>query len=361
MNNNIENKNITVAVALSGGVDSACAAIDLLEEGYNVFAITMKIFENQDTSMAKFVAKKLNIKYYEIDLVAEFKEKIIDDFIDSYLDGYTPNPCLSCNIHMKYGYLLEKSIDLGANYLATGHYAKILYDSNKDKYHLIKSENSKKDQTYNLYHLNQYQLSKLIFPLEKYKSKLDVKNRVSKYINELKKEKDSTDICFVEKKKHSAYIRNQIKFSPVGNFKDMSGNFLGKHKGLFYYTIGQKRNVLKNTNKYFVYKIDKSTNSIILTDKEEDLYCNLLVLKKVFYTDDKEYKEQTFTGTVKICQWGYEIPAKIISKKSSTYVYLLTPARAPAPGQSCVFSIGDEIIGGGIIERTEKLKENEEI
>jgi len=361
MNKNNKTQKRTIAVALSGGVDSACAAIDLIDEGYDVFAITMKIFENQDTSMAKFVAEKLNIKYYEIDLINEFKEKIIDTFINSYLEGYTPNPCLACNIHMKYGYLLKKAISLGASHLATGHYARIIFDSDYNTYHLKKSDNQKKDQTYNLYHLNQYQLSKLIFPLEKYRDKSEVKKRVSQYIYELNNERDSTDICFVDKKKHSAYIKEKINYLPNGNFIDMAGNYLGKHKGIFYYTIGQKRNVLENTNKYYVYRIDKESNSIILTDKEEDLYYDLLLLKDVFYTNDENYSEKTFKVIAKICQWGYELPAQVKFISGSTYVKLLAPTRAPAPGQSCVFYINDEVIGGGIIQRAEKLKGNEEI
>ncbi len=248
----------TIAVALSGGVDSAASAYILKQQGYDVFGLTMKLFENQSCDDAALVANTLGIKHYIIDFSNYFQQEVIDDFIDIYLNGFTPNPCIICNIKIKYGLLLDEALKLGADYMALGHYAKVVYDKEANLYKLLKSDATRKDQSYFLYHLTQEKLKHILLPLNNFKNKDEVRNQIAKQIPSIAIKKDSTDICFTNGKSLFNYIkttRNIINCD--GNFIDKDGCFIGKHKGIFNYTIGQKRGLSLNTDKtFFVLKIN---------------------------------------------------------------------------------------------------------
>ena len=340
-----------VAIALSGGVDSGAAAYILKKQGYDVFGITMKLFDEFDTNSSKYIADKLGIEHYIVDFSKYFEQEIIDTFVDEYLEGKTPNPCILCNIKIKYGLLLEKAKELGADFLAYGHYANIKYDQNDQKYHLFKGNAIRKDQSYFLYHLNQNQLSSIILPLNGFNCKKEVRELVKEIIPETSEKKDSLDICFIPNMSHSKYIKQRCGLlSDKGNFVDKKGNFIGKHKGIYNYTIGQKRGLGINMNKpMFVIEINSKTNEIILGE-DEDLYKNEIVIKNVTYIDENNKKAESFNCEVKLCQWGYYIKCKVFNSNDNTVIVkFIKPERAPAPGQSAVFYKGDEVLGGGVI------------
>ncbi|MBP1925032.1 tRNA-specific 2-thiouridylase [Sedimentibacter acidaminivorans] len=340
-----------VAVALSGGVDSGAVAYILKEQGYNVFGITMKLFDEFDVSSSQYVAKMLNIEHYIVDFKEYFENEVIDKFVGEYLEGKTPNPCIMCNIKVKYGLMIEKAKELGADFMAFGHYANIKYDEKDLKFHLYKSDIEKKDQSYFLYHLNQEQLSSVLLPLNGYKNKNEVRELVKKIIPETSGKKDSQDICFITNMSHGKFIKKRCGLiNTEGNFVDLDGNFIGKHTGIYNYTIGQKRGLgINNNNSLFVLKINNKTNEIVLGD-EKHLYKDEIIVENITYIDENNKRLQSIDCEVKLCQWGYYLKCIVINKGcSKAVVRFEKPERAPAPGQSAVFYIGDEVLGGGII------------
>lgn len=341
----------TAAVALSGGVDSAASAYLLKEQGYEVFGITMKNFENFDVESAKYAAEKLKIYHYIIDVTNTFEKEIINEFVNEYLMGKTPNPCIMCNKKIKYNMLLKAAKNLGADYFATGHYAKIKFDDRKNIYRLFKSSAQKKDQSYYLYHLNQEQLSSIIFPLETFENKAQVRELVKHIVPATSEKKDSLNICFIPNASHSIFIKNRlINMDLRGNFVDKNGNFIGKHRGIYNYTIGQKRGLGINTEKpLFVVSIDPKTNEIVLGE-DKDTYKIEIMIHDISYIDENIRNLKSFQCEVKLCQWGYFIPCTVYNNDDDTASIKFTkPERAPAKGQAAVMYKGDEIIGGGTI------------
>lgn len=341
----------TVAIALSGGVDSAASAYCLKKQGYNIFGITMKLFEDYDVSSAKYVADILNIPHYIIELGSIFEKEVINVFVNEYLEGKTPNPCILCNMKFKYNLLLKKSLALGADYMALGHYANILYNENDSKYHLYKSKVSNKDQSYFLYHLKQEQLKHLIIPLANFESKNSVRDLIKDFLPEISKQKDSLNICFTKNLNYTEFISSKIKKTDTkGNFVDKNGNILGTHKGIYHYTIGQKRGLEITTDKtMYVLKIDAFKNEIVL-GSDNDTYKDEIYIKNVTYIDDDMKLKNNFNCQVKLCQWGYYINCTVFNDINNCAIIKFHKSeRAPAPGQSAVFYIGDEVLGGGII------------
>ncbi len=340
-----------VVVALSGGVDSAATAYILKKKGYNVIGVTLKLVEDFNCLDAEYIANVLKIEHYVIDLRDYFQQNIINQFIQDYIKGETPNPCIECNKHIKYGKLLSITKEFGCDYLALGHYARIEYNEVDGKYHLYKGLALRKDQSYNLYHLNQEVLSSIILPLGDYVHKDEVRKLVRNIISNVSRKKDSNNICFISDINHGKYIREKVNYKSIkGNFVDKNGTFLGKHKGIFNYTIGQRKGLGQNFNKpMFVVNINSSTNEIVLGE-EKDLFYNEIILNDVNYILN-DYRNKDFKAQVKICQWGYFLNAEICNKKDNTVrVIFEKPVRAPAVGQAAVFYIGDEVIGGGTIK-----------
>ncbi len=338
-----------IAVGLSGGVDSATSAYLLQKAGYEVFGITMKIFNDIEVESAKKVAKILGIKHYVVDYSEYFEKEIIDKFIQRYLQGETPNPCIMCNIKLKYKKLLQDALKLGADAIAYGHYASIDYDESDDCYHLYKANAKRKDQSYVLYHLQQDQLEKVILPLNTFESKEKVREILKEQGIAVAEKKDSVGICFTKGKSLHDYMKEKMPgIDFCGEFVDESANVLGKHKGIFCYTIGQKRGLGLGENLvYYVSHIDARKNQVVLTQAEEELYKKEIYVKEVTFTQDKYRNWEKIDMVVKICQWGYELPAVLYVKEMR--VEFLEPQRGPTKGQSAVFYIGDEVIGGGVI------------
>ena len=243
-----------VVIGMSGGVDSSVAAYLLKEQGYDVIGVTMQIWQedNEYTEReggccslsavddARRVANKIGIPFYVMNFRDSFKEKVIDYFVQEYIDGKTPNPCIACNKHLKFDELLRKAQGIGADYVATGHYAKI--EKNEDgRYLLIRSDDDRKDQTYALYNFTQEQLAHTLMPCGEY-----TKDRIREIAKEIglavHNKKDIEEICFIPDNNHGRYISEERPLEVVpGNFVDKNGNVLGKHKGIVYYTIGQRK------------------------------------------------------------------------------------------------------------------------
>ncbi|MDD4779559.1 MAG: tRNA 2-thiouridine(34) synthase MnmA [Tissierellia bacterium] len=340
-----------VAVALSGGVDSGAAAYVLKEKGYEVFGITMKLFNNFNEEDAKYVAQKLNIDHYIVDFRDIFKKTIIDYFINEYLIGRTPNPCIYCNMKIKYGLLLDEAERLGADFIATGHYANIIFNDVDSKYCLYKSKVKAKDQSYYLYHLNQNQLSKILFPLTEFENKDEVREIVKDIIPKTSVKKDSLNICFTNNMPHYLFIKKECGLiNTKGNFVHKNGKVLGKHKGAFYYTIGQKIGEGINSDKpLYVVSINSFNNEIILGENKET-FKKEIVIKDIKYIDENNKNVGELDCEVKLCQWGYFIKCKVINYNNNTaLIRFYDYERAPAPGQAAVFYKGDEVLGGGII------------
>ncbi len=351
----------TVAVGLSGGVDSTVVAHILKQKGYNVIGITMILFneynEQGDEVQSKFiqdaqrVANKLNIKHYVVDYTDVFKNTVIEKFKNEYLKGKTPNPCVNCNKAIKYGKLLKEAHKLGAYYIATGHYARVEYDAKIHKYRIYRGKAKGKDQGYVLYSLNQEKLKHILFPLGEFKSKSEIRKIASKIDPEISQKSDSMGICFVQNGDYVSFLSSQdSKAVQKGNFINTNGKILGKHKGIVRYTIGQRRGLGQMFNKrMFVVDKDAQKNEVVLGE-DKDTYATGLIAKdpNFVWIDNKNIKLRV---QAKICQWGWFLPATVINLKNGRLKVIFDKKeRAVAPGQAVVFYIDNEIIGGATIE-----------
>lgn len=340
-----------IAVAMSGGVDSSVVAALLKKQGHDVFGVTMQIWQDtQDLAIkdAKAVAKKLNIPHHVVDLRAVFEKEVISYFTKEYLLGRTPNPCVTCNHHIKFGALLEWAKKMGADYIATGHYAKIVQEDGR--YLLKKSSSANKDQTYPLYHLTQKQLAHIVFPLANY-DKTAVRKMAQDFNLEVANKADSQDICFITDHNYTGFIEEQtgIKMR-YGNFVDKCGNILGQHKGTYRYTIGQRKGLGIATGKpTFVSSIDTKKNEVVLGSEDDILFKSLVVSNLNFISVDKLLKPTQ--ASVKIRYGAKEAEAVLIPQDENLLkIEFTAPQRAITPGQSAVFYQGDTVLGGGIIQ-----------
>ena len=354
-----------VVVGMSGGVDSSVAAYLLKEQGYDVIGVTMKHFDDEDEDYiereggccslssvedARRVADKIGIPFYVLNFKESFKEKVIDYFVQEYIEGKTPNPCIACNKHIKFDEFLRRAKGIGADYVATGHYAKI--EKNEDgRYLLIKADDDRKDQTYALYNFTQEQLSQTLMPCGDY-----TKDRIREIAKEIglavHNKKDSEEICFIPDNNHGKYISlvkpNKVK---QGNFVDKNGNILGKHKGIVYYTIGQRKGLgIALGRPVFVTDIIPDTNEVVI-GPEEDIFKTDLVAKDVNFIPFDNLKEK-MTVTAKV-RYSAKPAEAIISplKDGRIKVSFKDKQRAITKGQSVVFYNGNTVVGGGIIEK----------
>ena len=339
-----------VVIGMSGGVDSSVAAILLQQQGYEVIGVTFIFTDNFDIKEAVEVCKNLNIKHYVKDYRANFKEKVIDQFISDYKAGLTPNPCVLCNKTAKIKYLFDAMEELGADFIATGHYARI-----KDG-KLYKSENINKDQSYFLSQLTKEQLEKILFPLDNL-NKEKVREIASEngLINASRK--DSFDVCFITTS-FKDYMSNNVE-SDEGTIINIDTNLeIGKHKGLMYYTIGQRKglNLGGNQERTFVVGKDLEKNILYVASDDEKnyLYSDSALIENVNWISDKKpikcyakfrYRQQDNHVSLEYLEDGNIIVKYPEGIKSVT------------PGQACVFYNGEECLGGGIIKEVRKNNE----
>ncbi|MBU5268912.1 tRNA 2-thiouridine(34) synthase MnmA [Clostridium cochlearium] len=351
-----------VLVGMSGGVDSSVAAYLLKEQGYEVIGATMQIWQDDEEFIereggccslsavedARRVANKIGIPFYVMNFKDAFKKNVIDYFVDEYMEGRTPNPCVACNKFIKFSSFLDKAMTLGIDYVATGHYA--IIEKQNNRYIIRKSEDDKKDQTYALYNLTQFQLERTLMPCGQYK-KSEIREIAKDIGLRVHNKKDSQEICFIPDNDHGKYIKNRFP-SKVrqGNFVDKSGNILGTHKGIVYYTIGQRKGLdIAFGKPMYVVDINPFRNEVVLGNLD-DLLNTELIAKDVNYIPFDNLKEpMEVEAKIRYSQ----IPSKAVItplENDKVKVNFNEKQRAITKGQSVVFYKDDLLIGGGIIE-----------
>jgi len=353
----------TVLVAMSGGVDSAITAALIKKQGFNVIGVTMQIWPKDmprpagETSCcslsaiedARRVAQILDIPYYVLNFRDLFEEKVINYFIREYQAGRTPNPCIACNQFVKFEALLQKAFELGADAIATGHYARIEYDSVKNRYLMLKAIDKDKDQTYVLYNFSQSQLAKTIMPLGSF-TKKEVR-RMAAEIGLLVAEKpESQEICFIPGNNYREFLRQRRGPGKPGLFLDLKGDIVGYHNGVSFYTVGQRKRLgLALGYPVYVVKINPEENTIIVGTNEDLLQDFLIAANNNFIFIDNLKNDMEVT--VKIRYKAKEAPAIISpTREGKVKVRFFKPQKAITPGQSVVYYIDELVVGGGVIE-----------
>jgi len=362
---NKQPKDTKVVVAMSGGVDSSVVAGLMKEEGYDVIGITLKLYNHSEASKkgrqccagqdildAKRVSEQLGINHKILFYQKKFKEEVIESFIDSYVAGETPVPCIQCNQTVKFRDLFKYAKELNADVLVTGHYVTRL--TNKGKASMYRAKDTNRDQSYFLFSTTQEQLDYLRFPLGEI-NKEETRNLASKLSLNVADKPDSQDICFVPNGDYSSVIK---KFRPEsfksGDILDLSGKKLGEHEGIINYTIGQRKGIkISNTDPLYVVNIDADNNKIIVGPKESLIIQDIELRNLNILGSEKEFSDYV---SIKVRSTGNLLKAKINIKKNSANVNIIDGEAGIAPGQACVFyskdEIGDKLLGGGWIHKT---------
>ena len=367
--NHQSDHNKRVVVAMSGGVDSSVAAALLVQQGYEVIGIMMRLWSDSIESSsplvnrcctpdqmadARRVADHLNIPFYVLDAQSQFRSSIVQQFIDEHLAGRTPNPCIACNRKIRFGYLLGHAQALGAQFLATGHYARV--KRTNESYELLRGTDPNKDQSYVLYTLTQEKLARVLFPVGEF---------VKEHVRELAKEfglpvaakHDSQDLCFVVDGDHKGFLQRHGEngFAP-GLIVDQEGNELGQHEGLPFYTIGQRKGLGISADRplYILHK-DKARNAIVVGSRDA-------LGQKQFHVRDINWISGVPVTAEKQIETKIRYKARAVpglidqSSSSEAIVKLSSPASGVTPGQGAVFYDGDICLGGGII--SDKLEDS---
>lgn len=349
----MENKK--VLLGMSGGVDSSVSALLLKQQGYEVIGTTLELYRgssccNQTTYLdAKNVCNEIGIPHIIYDAKEQFQTHVINNFIQTYANCQTPNPCIECNKHMKFGFMYEKAKEIGCSYIATGHYAKTEYNDQYKKWVLKKSNAGKKDQSYVLWNIPKELIKHILFPLADFKEKEEIRQIAREYNLKVANKPDSEDICFIPDGNYKKFLENNSNLKPKkGNIVTKEGNIIGTHTGLYNYTIGQRKGLgISNKVPLFVLSFNQAKNELIVGE-EDKLYqkeitvsqINLLLVDEINDWLEVEVKTRYSSKLAK---------AKIKKEQDKIKVIFDEPQRAITPGQSAVFYIGDIVLGGGII------------
>ncbi len=344
----------TALVAMSGGVDSSVAALLLQEAGYACTGATMKLFtkdpaRHDDAEDARQIAERLHIPFHICDFSEFFADDVIGCFINSYMDGATPNPCVDCNRQLKFGQLLQKAAELGCDYLATGHYARVEYSEAKQRFLLRKAADPAKDQSYVLFSLTQEQLRHVIFPLGAY-SKPEIRKIAEAHGFANAAKHDSQDICFIPDGDYCKFIEEYTgRTFPPGNFVDEDGNVLGRHKGIIRYTVGQRKGLgLALPQPMYVKEIDPASNTVVLTTNS-GLFSRTVIADNINLIDcDRITEPRRVKARIRYHQ--QEQWATVTQPEDDRLEIIFDePQRAITKGQAVVMYDGEYVVGGGKI------------
>ncbi len=364
-----------VVVGMSGGVDSSAAALLLLEQGYDVIGVTMQIWQQEEECTleaeggccglsavedARRVAQVLGIPYYVMNFRDVFKEKVMDYFAREYLHARTPNPCIACNRYVKWESLLQRSLEIGADYIATGHYARIERLPN-GRYAVCNSVTAEKDQTYALYALTQEQLAHTLMPVGAY-TKPQIRELAQKAGLPVAAKRDSQEICFVPDDDYAGFLKEYTGVSmPEGNFTAPDGTVLGRHKGLYHYTIGQRRGLgLPMGHRVFVKELRTDTNEVVVAENE-DLFTTEVKMRDICWMGQAapaeiaaegtaaDFAGEVFLGKIRYGHKGTPCTARLTGEDEITCTFE-TPVRAATPGQALVLYRDGHVAMGGTIQ-----------
>jgi len=344
-----------VLVAVSGGVDSGAAVYLLKKAGYSVSAIMLRLFDKTDENgnvitteveSARQLCKALDVEFIYADYRQEFKRDVIDNFVKSYIEGKTPNPCVECNRSVKFKYVFDYADNYGFDFVATGHYARV--ENNGENFELLKASDYRKDQSYVLYNLTKHQLSRLLLPLGKY-SKDEVRAFAKEAGLKNYDKADSQDICFITGDYFDFISGYCGKTFPDGNFIDKDGNVLGKHKGIIRYTVGQRKGLgLSFDSPRYVVLKNPQENTVTL-GKEAELFFDTVLIKDVNLISLEEITEPTEVQAMIRYNQKPQSATCYPAENGIMKIVFYSPQRAPSPGQSLVMYQGDKVLGGGII------------
>lgn len=360
-----DNSSVRVVVGMSGGVDSSVTALLLKEQGYDVIGVFMKNWDDtdengvctatEDYKDVALVANKIGIPYYSVNFEKEYWDKVFTYFLNEYKKGRTPNPDVMCNKEIKFKAFLDYALDLGADYVATGHYARMKRDASGIA-HLLRGKDNNKDQTYFLNQLSQEQLAKVMFPLGEMK-KSEVRKLAEEANLATAKKKDSTGICFIGEKNFKEFLMNYLP-AQSGEMRTLNGEVMGQHDGLMYYTIGQRRGLgiggsEKSNAPWFVVGKDLEKNVLYVGQgyENEALYATHLAASDFSFTTSEE-RPNTFHCTAKFRyrQTDVGVTVHLNDEHTDARIVFDEPARAITPGQAIVLYDGEECIGGGLID-----------
>jgi len=347
---------------MSGGVDSSVAAALLLEQGYDVVGVTMRLWTEEDpeaprhhrrccsvedTDDARAACDRLGVPHYVLNFEREFAAGVVDSFVREYARGRTPNPCLACNDRVKFRPLLAHTLALGADYLATGHYARVR--QNGHGFEMWRAADPAKDQSYVLYTLGQPELSRILFPVGEH-AKPEVRAIARRYGLPNADKPDSADICFIPGGDYRSFVGERVE-SRAGAIVDAAGNRIGEHAGIVNYTVGQRRGLPARGGgeRLFVVGVDAEANAVVVGPREELMAPGLIAEELSFVSG--ETPEGSFRAAARIRYRSEPAPAAVTVRDGSAEVRFEAPQRAVTPGQAVVFYDGELLLGGGTIAR----------
>jgi len=356
-----------VVVSMSGGVDSSVATALLKHRGYDVIGVSMQIWDHSgqedsgfgsccspdDIYHARAVADTLNIPFYVLNLEEEFRKNVVEHFVSEYIEGRTPNPCILCNQRLKFDILLRKTLELQGDYLATGHHARVLWNDSSGRYLLLKGVDSNKDQSYFLFTLKQEEMKRLIFPIGDL-TKDNVRRIAKNFGLKVADKKESQEICFIPDNDYRRFIAENMGAARCksGNVVNKEGKILGRHKGIYMFTVGQRKGLgIPASHPYYVLGFDLQ-NSAVIVGRDEDLLCGGLIAEKLNWILFPGL-ESEITVSLKIRYRYQEAKATLIPQDNgNVLVRFHTPQKAVTPGQAVVFYDGNTVVGGGWIKES---------